>query len=170
MEKALMFFCLLAVAGAAHAQKTSSAHADLVDSQGDKIGTAKLTQTKKGVKIDLQVSKLPPGDHAFHIHTVGKCDPPGFQTAGAHFNPEGKKHGLKNPEGPHDGDMVDVVVKADGNAKATAVDSRVTLGSGKNSLFQEGGTALVIHAKPDDNVTDPAGNAGDRIACGIISK
>ena len=163
--------CMLALGSAGYAAEgASAAHADLVDAQGAKIGTAKLTQTKNGVKIDLQVSKLPPGNHAFHIHAVGKCDPPGFQSAGGHFNPEGKKHGLKSPDGPHAGDMPDIVAKADGKGTASVVDGRVTLGPGKNSLFQEGGTAIVIHAKPDDNVTDPAGNAGDRIACGVVSK
>jgi Cu-Zn family superoxide dismutase len=163
--------CMLALGSAGYAAEgASAAHADLVDAQGAKIGTAKLTQTKNGVKIDLQVSKLPPGNHAFHIHAVGKCDPPGFQSAGGHFNPEGKKHGLKSPDGPHAGDMPDIVAKADGKGTASVVDGRVTLGPGKNSLFQEGGTAVVIHAKPDDNVTDPAGNAGDRIACGVVSK
>ena len=121
------------------------------------------------VKIALEVEKLPPGPHGFHIHAVGRCDPPDFASAGAHFNPEGKKHGLKNPEGPHAGDLSNLVVGPDGTAKATASAPRVTLGAGPNSVFQPGGTALVIHAAPDDDVTDPAGNSGARIACGVIT-
>jgi len=145
-----------------------SARAELKDAQGQTVGTATLKQTSGGVSISLKVSKLPAGTHAFHIHAVGKCDPPAFTSAGGHFNPENKKHGLKNPDGPHAGDMPNITVDAKGAAKATVLNSRVTLGEGANSLFHEGGTALIIHEKADDEMTDPVGNAGARIACGVI--
>jgi Cu-Zn family superoxide dismutase len=148
----------------------ATANADLINSQGEKIGTAKLTQSRKGVEIAIDATKLPPGEHGFHFHTVGKCDPPDFKTAEAHFNPEGKKHGLKSPEGPHAGDMKNVTVGGDGTLKVKVVDTRVTLREGKNSLFQPSGTSIIIHEKMDDNVTDPAGNSGNRIACGVVSK
>ena len=134
------------------------------------MGTVRLAQVPEGVKISLDVSGLSPGMHAFHIHGTGKCDPPDFKSAGGHFNPEGKKHGLKNPDGPHAGDMENVEVGEDGTAQVEVVNTRVTLGEGKNSLFQPDGTAIVIHAKADDNMSDPAGNAGPRVACGVIER
>ncbi|HZO99894.1 MAG TPA: superoxide dismutase family protein [Terriglobia bacterium] len=145
-----------------------SAKAELRNAEGQPVGTATLKPAATGVRINLRVFNLPPGTHAFHIHAVGKCDPPDFKTAGGHFNPENKKHGLKNPEGPHAGDMPNITVNKQGKGSATVVNPRVTLGEGANSLFHEGGTALVIHEKADDDMTDPAGNAGNRIACGVI--
>ncbi len=156
---------------ALHAQDTSkNAKADLFNAKNEKVGSATLTETSEGVKIALEVSNLPPGVHGFHIHDVGKCDPPDFKTAGGHFNPHGKKHGLKNPDGPHAGDLQNLEVGADGTAKVDVVQAGVTLGEGKTSLFHPGGTAIVIHASPDDGMTDPAGNAGARIACGVIAR
>ena len=147
-----------------------SAHADIVNAQGQKIGTAKILPAKKGVKIEVSVSQLPPGNHGIHIHAVGKCEGPAFTTAGGHLNPDTKKHGKDNPEGPHAGDLLMIDVKADGTAKATLLDTMVTLDDGANSLFHDGGTAIVIHEKEDDYKTDPTGNSGGRIACGVIQK
>ena len=161
---------LLSVAVLAAQNPAPTAKAELADSQGKKVGTAELTQTPEGVKIALAVSGLTPGQHAFHIHTAGKCEGPDFKSAGAHFNPYNKKHGLKNPDGPHAGDMENIEVATDGRGNAQIVNKQVTLAEGPNSLFHEGGTAIVIHASPDDNVTDPAGNAGARIACGVVMK
>ena len=147
-----------------------TAKAELRNAEGKQVGMAVFKQGSNGVSISLRTFNLPAGTHAFHIHAVGKCDPPDFKTAGGHFNPESKKHGLKNPEGPHAGDMPNITVGQNGKGKATVQNTRVTLGEGSNSLFHEGGTALVIHEKADDEMTDPAGNAGNRLACGVIEK
>src|SRR5262244_2169517 len=141
---------------------------NLQNGQGKSVGTAVLSAAPHGTKIKLNVHDLSAGEHAIHVHQTAKCDGPDFKTAGAHFNPDGKKHGLDNPEGHHAGDMKNFTVGSDGTAKTTVHDSDVTLGSDNHSLFSNGGTALVIHAKADDMKTDPSGNAGDRIACGVI--
>jgi Cu-Zn family superoxide dismutase len=141
------------------------------NAKGESVGTAKISANgTTGVKIAFTGKNLPAGEHAFHFHGVAKCEGPAFTSAGGHFNPDMKKHGLQNPEGAHAGDMLNFTAKANGTAKVSVVNSKVTLGDGANSLFINGGTALMIHAKADDMKSDPAGNAGDRIACGTITK
>jgi Cu-Zn family superoxide dismutase len=147
-----------------------SGKAVLKNAEGEDVGTATFTPTKGGVKVQVQVANLPPGNHGMHIHAVAKCEPPEFKSAGGHFNPSGKKHGLHNPEGAHAGDLPNLAVAKDGKAKAAFTSKGATLGEGEDSLFGPDGTALVIHADPDDEKTDPAGNSGARIACGVIEK
>ncbi|TDF99648.1 superoxide dismutase family protein [Paenibacillus piri] len=142
---------------------------DIIDSKGAKIGSAVLSQAVEGVRLQVDVSGLTPGKHGIHIHQTGVCTTPDFKSAGEHFNPEGKKHGFENPEGYHAGDLLNLEVGSDGKAKAEFIDKKVTLVKDKaNSLLKPGGTALVIHESPDDYKTDPAGNSGARIACGVI--
>lgn len=151
-------------------QQPQTASAQLQDAQGQSVGTATLTESEAGVRIDLQASNLPAGTHAFHVHMTGECTPPDFSSAGGHFNPTGAQHGLENPQGPHAGDMPNFDVGDDGTARVTVDNDRITLAPGTNSVLDADGSALVIHAAADDNVSDPAGNAGDRIACGVISQ
>jgi len=140
------------------------------DGQGKSVGTATLSPAPKGVKIQLNLMNLPAGEHAIHVHGVAKCEGPAFTTAGGHFNPDSKHHGMQNPDGPHAGDMPNFTVDAKGKSKATVVAPGVTMGDDKYSIFTGGGTALMIHEKADDMKTDPAGAAGTRIACGVIAK
>jgi Cu-Zn family superoxide dismutase len=144
-----------------------SAIVELRNAQGEGVGTASLVQVTGGVRIVVTVTGLSPGDKAVHIYEVGRCDPPSFSSAGAHFNPTGKAHGVLNPAGPHAGDLPNMRVEADGTGRMETFTERVTLGTGWNSLLDVP-RALIVHAGPDDHRTDPTGNSGSRIACGVI--
>jgi len=146
------------------------AWASLKDAAGKPVGTADFSVTSGGLQVKLKVSGLTPGAHGFHVHAAGLCEGPDFKTAAGHFNPTGKQHGLDNLQGHHAGDLPNLVVGGDGRGEATATLAGVTLGEGETSLFHAGGTAVVIHAGADDGKTDPAGNSGARIACGVVQR
>jgi superoxide dismutase, Cu-Zn family len=163
---AIFLGAALSLASAANAAGTASAM--LKDASGKEVGSAILTSTPSGTLLNLTLTAVPPGVHALHIHAVGKCEPPDFKSAGPHFNPDQTKHGMMNAEGPHAGDLPNIHVPADGKLKVEFLDPVVTL-SQEAALLDEDGSAIVIHAGADDYQSDPAGNAGDRIACGVIT-
>jgi Cu-Zn family superoxide dismutase len=161
-------FAALVLAATALPAAAQTAKATLKTADGKDAGSASLTQTPTGVLIALSVKNLPAGEHAFHVHAVGKCEPP-FTSAGGHFNPDTKKHGLMVMEGHHAGDMPNLHIPASGEIAVEVINASITLDKGKpNSVFGPNGTALVVHAGKDDYKTDPTGDAGGRIACGVI--
>lgn len=143
------------------------ARARLLDASGRAVGDVSLEQTAHGVLIFGSLTGLPPGVHGFHVHAVGKCDPQ-FQSAGGHFNPLGRKHGVRNPDGAHAGDIPNIYVEADGRSRFEMVGYGMMLETGQHPLLDSDGAAMVLHEGPDDYRTDPAGSAGARIACGVV--
>ena len=160
---AAILFALSSFSAAAQTATAAMKGAD-----GKEVGSVNLTQTSQGVLINVSVKGLPPGEHAFHVHAVGKCEPP-FTSAGGHFNPASKKHGMLSPDGQHAGDMPNLHIPQSGELTVEVLNVNITLEKGKpNSVFDTDGSAVVIHAGSDDYKTDPTGEAGGRIACGVI--
>lgn len=142
----------------------------LRDANGAPVGTAQLRQEAGGlVHVDVTMSSLSPGPHGIHFHEVGRCDGAGaFSTAGAHYNPLSKEHGLSRPGGPHAGDAPNLTAGNDGRGTLSSGTDRVTLTIGSTSLFDTDGSSLVVHAAPDDQMSQPSGNSGARVACGVV--
>jgi Cu-Zn family superoxide dismutase len=153
---------------ASPALAVDKASAVLKDAKGAEVGNVTLTATPSGVLMSLDLTAAPAGEHAFHVHAVGKCEGPDFKSAGPHFNPDETKHGLMNADGPHAGDMPNLHVPADGKLQIEVLNPTVTL-SAESALLDADGSAVIVHAVADDYKTDPAGNAGDRIACGVVT-
>lgn len=148
---------------------TDMIKAPLINTEGTEMGEVTITEDNKGVTIRVVAEGLTPGTHGFHIHEKGECTPPTFESAGGHFNPTNKEHGFENPKGFHLGDLPNIQVEKDGTIDATVTTAEVTLQKGKeNSILDEDGSTIMIHENADDYKTDPAGNAGDRIACAVI--
>jgi len=152
------------------AQPSVQAKAELKNKDGQVVGSATFRDAAGGVVVNVEVNAMSPGLHAVHVHAVGKCEGPAFTSAGGHFNPAQRKHGLKSPDGPHAGDLPNMYVAKDGSGRFEALTDQITSKAGeRSSVFDSDGRALVIHSGVDDYTTDPTGNAGDRAACGVIA-
>ncbi len=169
---------VVAVSGCAHApahsDRVAVAYATIANASGEQKATAEMWQDMENVvHVDIKVSGMPPGSHGLHFHAVGNCDSSpaaAFAAAGAHFNPLGRQHGLDNPVGPHGGDAPNLAVSADGTGHASFATDRISLTEGSTSLFDADGSTIVIHAAADDQMSQPAGNSGARIACGVVRR
>jgi superoxide dismutase, Cu-Zn family len=160
---------LLAGCATVSAPVDNHARADLRNASGQVVGSATFTQVGSALRVLVEVQGLPPGAKGVHVHAIGTCDGPAFTSAGDHFNPHGRQHGALNyPKGPHAGDLPNITVGADGKGRLETTTELMTLGSGAGGLFDTDGSAIVVHAAPDDFKTDPTGNSGARIACGVI--
>ena len=146
------------------------ANASLFDTSGTRVGLATFSEVEGEGRMGISVSGLSPGQHGIHVHENGACTAPDFESAGGHFNPASKKHGLLNPEGPHAGDMPNLIVEADGSADTTLTVSASLVAQGEQSMIGAQKRALVIHADPDDQKTDPSGDSGSRVVCGVIER
>ena len=150
------------------AENGNRARATVKDANGTELGVLTLAQTPEGITIEGRLTGLPPGEHGFHVHAVGRCEPP-FESAGGHWNPANRQHGEQNPQGAHVGDMLNLNVPANGIAEVS-VSTRGGTMSGDIALLDADGASVVVHAGPDDYRTDPSGNSGARIACGVVER
>ena len=147
-----------------------SARANVKNAMGETLGALTFTESKEGVRVEGRLNGLPPGIHGFHIHQVGECTTPDFKSAGPHFNPGQKQHGDLNPLGGHAGDLANLTVSPEGSGSVNMLAKGATIKAGPQSLMQPGGTSVVIHTSADDRKSDPSGNSGERIACGVIEQ
>ena len=160
--------CTSGPPGGARAER--EAWADLKDATGASIGRATLREDDGKVTVRVEATGLSSGRHGIHIHQVGRCDPPGFTTAGDHWNSTGRQHGLANPQGPHAGDLPDLEADASGRVRYTGVTNwQTAAATNLRALLDTDGSAIVFHARADDQRTDPSGKSGDRVACGQIT-
>lgn len=170
VKKMLPFlFCFLLVA-CESSTPPKKLEVDVINRDGDSLGKVTLEEQADGMKVKVDLEGLPPGEHAMHVHDQWKCEPPDFLSAGDHFNPDDKEHGLLNPEGPHAGDLPNLIVEEDGKADVDFMANGLKLTAGKDSLYTKDGTSIVIHEDADDGMSQPAGDSGERIACGEITK
>lgn len=148
--------------------RTDRAQASMRDASGATRAAAVLTQQASGVRIGINASGMMPGIYGAHVHAVGRCDAPDFTTAGAHWNPSGQQHGRDNPQGAHAGDLPNFAVGSDGSGSMSFTIPGARLTGGANPLMDADRAAVIVHAAPDDYRTDPSGNSGARVACGVV--